>query len=427
MSSTATSVRTPADENPSKCAELFGAFAAYAGIFAHSTAKLFAWVSKVTSLVSFSNRSVRDRETTPRLKVASELNVFCDPSEEPDERAASTVAARMRACGQLAAWPPPPDFYYHLRNRTSGAVIDLGCTAELTPELAKLHGIDVNPLEWNKEWAFYARRGEALPAHRPAAMDVARKVVDDMLPDSHRVTAARLGDLREACGWPREMGEPDQPCCVGIDTPGVGFQHSPLCPVSPNGITRFPGDVEPPEKPKARPAVVVDVPPSLRRLLCDELWGQLLFASRDLAEAQLVNLGDGFASCEECGTAKTDVHPMRHLSSCRVGRVSGLIQQILDESEPARRRETDPLALAAFFDDECRELNSKRKEPAFSKGNLNGCAGEGTPPRGESYEATESASRAIDLCDRTIACGKFCEGIATEDLRTHVPASLRLR
>src|ERR1035437_9138402 len=94
--------------------------------------------------------------------------------------------------------------------------------------------------------------------------------------------------------------QPEKLCCVGIDTPGLGFTHALDCSVQPGATTHFPGD-----------HLHRTVPPGLRRLLATpampllrddefrsvDLALDLIFAARELAEAN-INCGDGRVFCE---------------------------------------------------------------------------------------------------------------------------------
>lgn len=140
------------------------------------------------------------------------------------------------------------------------------------------------------------------------------------------------------------------PCCIRVDVPGVGLSHALDCPQS-GRVANLP----------AREAVPGEVPESLGRLLRDEppadiawrpsdivdpeqgsglgsgpgqevlhiaLLCELLFAARDVAEANIANI-DGVLVCRECCMVE-HLGKLIHLESCRTGRVLGVIAQLLD-------------------------------------------------------------------------------------------------
>jgi hypothetical protein len=78
-----------------------------------------------------------------------------------------------------------------------------------------------------------------------------------------------------------------------------------------------------------------EVPPSLGRYLRDDLLCQLLFAARNLAEANIINGHSRHGSlhlgliCRECHFGATADGLLHHATSCNTGRVLALIADLL--------------------------------------------------------------------------------------------------
>jgi hypothetical protein len=130
--------------------------------------------------------------------------------------------------------------------------------------------------------------------------------------------------------------------------------HAADCSVSPDAVTRFPGDREGSIRDLS---VAADVPPSLRRLLDNEppaqlicrqrdsiedggahregMLAQLLFAARDLAEQNI--LGAGWPAvvdmpapaswCRECQMTER-LDRLQHTNTCRTGRVLRIVDEL---------------------------------------------------------------------------------------------------
>lgn len=165
-------------------------------------------------------------------------------------------------------------------------------------------------------------------------------------------------------------------CCAGIDTPGVGIVHSADCPHSglPGGSGQNSAGVTPVgdgDHAGATADSARSLPPSLHRLLdeqCDsillmaeripaeirasirgmeqrrqrqgELLGQLLYAARTLAESRIGQVLDhdslGYALVKKCAECSAKAAPglvIQHERSCRVGRVFGVVLELIAASE----------------------------------------------------------------------------------------------
>jgi hypothetical protein len=118
--------------------------------------------------------------------------------------------------------------------------------------------------------------------------------------DPRTVPAASSADLEEffADGSPAYPAETTETsCCTRVNVPGVGPTHAFDCPHRP-GAVNGPG----------RPYMVGEVPATLRRALQGDLLSRLMFAARNLAQANIImdTRDDGVhilgtpLSCRDC-------------------------------------------------------------------------------------------------------------------------------
>ena len=175
------------------------------------------------------------------------------------------------------------------------------------------------------------------------------------------------GTLADTAENPKDLDmrtTADWLCCSPVDVPGVGLTHAHDCAHSGRRYTLPAREGEPGE-----------MPSSLRALLDQEerdgLLSQLIFAARDLAEANLrkshlIGVVAGIeirtVGCAEClRPALADHQP--HNATCRTGRVLSLIGALM------------ALPVTTELDS---TLNRKEAAPAEETGR----AGDGTRPRG---------------------------------------------
>jgi hypothetical protein len=119
-------------------------------------------------------------------------------------------------------------------------------------------------------------------------------------------------------------------CCVGVDVPGVGHVHWADC-VRLHRATLPATDHVPGKVPEPLRSYVSD----LALVDREGLLGQLLFAARDLAQANIYdprrrepNRLGMFDGCQEC-RRKSYLNTKPHLTTCRTGRVLDLVDRIL--------------------------------------------------------------------------------------------------
>lgn len=126
-------------------------------------------------------------------------------------------------------------------------------------------------------------------------------------------------------------------CCVGVDVPAVGRVHSWDCP-DQGSPTRSGREYVVGEVPQTLRNFVDGVLPTVSQLSeeADALLGQLIFGAYQLARSRT-----SAGHCEEC---LMDVHLgiQAHTSSCRAGRVYGLLEKISKIDFHPNRKEAAP-------------------------------------------------------------------------------------
>ncbi len=168
-------------------------------------------------------------------------------------------------------------------------------------------------------------------------------------------------DLRPAGAGeaaPRRKAYRGEPCCLGVDMPGVGWVHSESCNASGSGkavpslkaVRDFLDGVGPDD------LVTVITPEDMaemraedaQRMHQEKLFGQLLFAARALANSRLVesprrnDVGLIRVLCIECSRL-VDATP--HDSSCLTGQVLHIIAQLMVvfDSNPKEKGAASPV------------------------------------------------------------------------------------
>lgn len=145
----------------------------------------------------------------------------------------------------------------------------------------------------------------------------------------------------------------EQVCtCGGVDLPGIGLGHRIDCPAAfpSRGLRSGREDDAGARLPKAdgRGGVLVLTPEEIlaleeaqareeARRKREELYIQLAFAARDLAESRLrtYHLGDG--GCLECPTWADPAVELTHKADCKAGRVLSILDRMMDEIADGER------------------------------------------------------------------------------------------
>lgn len=157
----------------------------------------------------------------------------------------------------------------------------------------------------------------------------ARSIAPDAVPAELQQQAAFENGLRAAFA-----AAENKTCCVGIDMPEAGCRvHSADCPHAGSPVRSGCG-YDAGAVPQSRDcAGGVDEKRAA-------LLGQLVFAARDLAQANVADpwkgesFSKGFAGCRECGQiAYLRSYP--HASTCRTGRVLKIIAALHAQANPA--------------------------------------------------------------------------------------------
>lgn len=145
------------------------------------------------------------------------------------------------------------------------------------------------------------------------------------------------------------LKNPNHTCCIGIDVPGVGHIHAYTCPAMERHV-----------RSAARPYIAGEVPEPLKSFVDgdefdpelsaadfeiirhaelvqaerDRLLTQLLFAARNLAEANIIvsfrshETGKPL-SCRECHFGATSDGTLRHARSCNTGHTFDILAALM--------------------------------------------------------------------------------------------------
>lgn len=165
-------------------------------------------------------------------------------------------------------------------------------------------------------------------------------------------------------------------CCVGVDLPEAGGRvHSADCPHAGSPVRSGCGYGAGEVSQQMRDSAGGVSEKSGRR---NELLWQLVFAARDLAEANVADpwtgesFSKGFSGCRECGR-KTYLQSRPHASTCRVGRVLRIVASLVALANPAlifdsNRKEAAPegesragdgiLSRGIFYCRQCESFDS---------------------------------------------------------------------
>ena len=216
-----------------------------------------------------------------------------------------------------------------------------------------------------------------------------------------------------------------EPCCRGVDMPGVGTVHAPDCAAGmpfPKAFAAFvDGEAD---------KLVSATQRSLDRLLCE-----LPFAARDLAQQNIrreLGITDRgghriVSACRECACAE-DKGRLEHASTCVTGRVLGLIDELCrlqgeaGKELAAAEKELDAAEAEARGASVCmhRPLSLRGKsefgEP-WRPGGDSPMSKRGILPRqASSIPLARVGWWSTAIRDRIIACVNACAGISNEQL-----------
>lgn len=144
---------------------------------------------------------------------------------------------------------------------------------------------------------------------------------------------------RQGAGEPRRKAYCGEPCCLGVDLPGVGPVHSEDCPACspfPKALAAFLDEETNRLKSSISSAHAALDDCVERNRERRGLWGELLFAARELAEPRVFRgWSENVKShCAECGGVPIGYTEVRHTPTCCVGRVLAAIKAILDFDGP---------------------------------------------------------------------------------------------
>jgi hypothetical protein len=162
-------------------------------------------------------------------------------------------------------------------------------------------------------------------------------------------------------------------CCAGIDVPGLGHIHAPGC-LAMKRASQLPEPLQSLLGEEQGDVAFVRLTArdfmemraiEVRGAECDRLLAQLIFAARDLARQNLLPQCDAPRDlaaavpirCRECEMSE-HLGELRHGSTCRTGRVLGIIEKL------------------------CQSLESNPNEKEAAEGEDVSLAGDGIRPRG---------------------------------------------